>query len=108
MMKNAKKFYGKTILGNSNSDEAKSKYKMQLEYYEIEIPGENKPYGVEIVKKFMQKGKMQVEEKIVNNICNKEQDAMKLLEILINNKVTPVTLEDIIHDLRAKKESVLE
>ena len=44
-----------------------------------------------------------IETKIVNNISNEEKEINKLLEILMLNKVTPVSVDDIISDM-----SVLE
>ena len=47
--------------------------------------------------------KFNIESKIVNNISKEEKTIDKLLEILMLNKVTPVSVDDIISDI-----SVLE
>lgn len=42
---------------------------------------------------------LSTEEKIVNNICNKENENIRVLELLLNNKVTPISVDDILEDL---------
>ena len=43
--------------------------------------------------------KFNIESKIVNNISNEEQVIDRLLEILMLNKVTPISVDDIISDI---------
>lgn len=102
-MKNLRKLYGKAIIDCSDSEELCKGYKVELEYYQTEDKRSNKPYGIEIVKKCIQDEKMQIEEKRMNHICCGEQDTNNLLEILISNKVTPIALEDVIHDFKVIK-----
>ena len=85
-----KTLYGKTILNDMDSDELTKDNEIELEYYQIRNTAKNKPYGVEIVKRNM---------KIVNNICNKENENIRVLELLLNNKVTPISVDDILEDL---------
>ena len=40
---------------------------------------------------------------MINNICNKEQETIKLLELLMINKVTPISVDDILQDLAKAK-----
>jgi len=94
-----KKLYGKAIIDSSDSEELQDDYKMELEYYQVENEASSKPYGVEIVKKIMENDRMNIEDKKLESICDKEQDTNNLLEILITNKVTPISVDDVIEDL---------
>ena len=87
MMECFKKLYGRTIIDKKDSDEIQDEEKIELEYYQLENSTSDKPYGVEIVKRRME-----------NNICNKRQDANLLLKLLVSNKVTPISVEDIVQD----------
>ena len=76
---------------------------MQLEYYknvnEREIKKDEKPYGVTIIKK-TQIGKiLEIEEKEVKNILNRENDVDNILKLLVEYKVTPIGLDDVLQDL---------
>ena len=94
-----KTLYGKTILNDMDSDELTKDNEIELEYYQIKNKAKNKPYGVEIVKRNMKNDILSTEEKIVNNICNKENENIRVLELLLNNKVTPISVDDILEDL---------
>ena len=100
-----KEFYGKTILNNMDSDEITKDNEIELEYYQIKSVTEDKPYGIQIIKRNMKNDILNTEEKIINNICNKENENIKVLEILLNNKVTPISVDDILDDLL--KENVI-
>lgn len=94
-----KKLYGKTIIDRADSDELQDEEKIELEYYQLENSTSNKPYGIEVVKRKIENNQVNIENKIINHICNREQDANRLLELLVSNKVTPISVEDIVHDL---------
>lgn len=95
-----KKFYGKTVIDNSDSEEVARGHKIELEYYQIKSGTcSSKPYGVEIVKRKVENDIMNIEEKTVCHICNEEAKNNKLLEILVSNKVTPVIMDDVLEDL---------
>lgn len=98
-----KKLYGKTILNNMDSDELTKDNEIELEYYQIKNVIENKPYGIQIIKRNMKNNILNTEEKIVKNICDEEIKNIKVLEILIKNKVTPISVDDIIEDLLKDK-----
>ena len=100
-----KELYGKTVLNNMDSDEITKDNEIELEYYQIKSVTEDKPYGIEIVKRNMKNNILNTEEKIVNNIFNEENDNIKVLELLMNNKVTPIAVDDIIEDLFNKEVS---
>ena len=98
-----KKFYGKTTIDSSDSDELSKGYKMELEYYQLENSTSKHQYGIEIVKKEKTNDQLNIEKKIIDNICNKEQETIKLLELLMINKVTPISVDDILQDLAKAK-----
>lgn len=104
-MEYSKSFFGRTVIDSSDSEELKEDEKIELEYYETHNLAEKneRKYGIEVVKKKDKKEKFNIESKIINNISNEEKEVNKLLEILMMNKVTPITVDDIISDI-----SVLE
>lgn len=102
-MKYLKKLYGKTVIDNSDSEELPRNEKIELEYYQISSKTSNKPYGIEIIKKKLKDDIMNIEEKIIRNICFKEQDSISLLGLLMKNKVTPILVDDVIEDLSKMK-----
>lgn len=99
-MEYKKSFFGKTSINSSDCDEKETIEEIELEYYETrDFNEENKrEYGIEVVKKIMKDERFNIESKIVNNISNEEAKINKLLEIMLHNKVTPVTVDDIISD----------
>ena len=103
MMGDLRKLYGKTVIDSSDSGELREDYKIELEYYQLKDTTDSKPYGIEIVEKNIKNNKINIEEKTVNNISYRKQDTNKLLEILINNKVTPIAVDDVMHDLIIKR-----
>lgn len=105
MMEYKKSFFGRTIIDSSDSEEIENNKKIELEYYETRNLAEKyeRKYGIEVVKRDGKNEKFNIESKIVNNISNEEKEINKLLEILMLNKVTPVSVDDIISDI-----SVLE
>lgn len=75
--------------------------RFKLEYYIIEnqINTVNgglyfHSYGIEIIKK---EGDV-IETKAILNVVYSEESAKKITEKLANNKVTPITMEEIIDD----------
>lgn len=90
-MHNLRTFFGKTTINNEDAEQANFD-RMYLEYYknvnEREIKKDEKPYGVTIIKK-TQIGKiLEIEEKEVKNILNRENDVDNILKLLVEYKVT--------------------
>lgn len=104
-MEYKKSFFGKTVIDSSDSEEIENDEKIELEYYETRqlVKEHERKYGIEIVKRKEKCEKFNIESKIVNNISNEEKTIDKLLQILMVNKVTPITVDDVISDI-----SVLE
>lgn len=101
-MHNLRTFFGKTTINNEDAEQANFD-RMYLEYYknvnEREIKKDEKPYGVTIIKK-TQIGKiLDIEEKEVKNILNRENDVDNILKLLVEYKVTPIGLDDVLQDL---------
>lgn len=101
-MHNLRTFFGKTTINNEDAEQANFD-RMYLEYYknvnEREIKKDEKPYGVTIIRK-TQIGKiLEIEEKEVKNILNRENDVDNILKLLVEYKVTPIGLDDVLQDL---------
>lgn len=101
-MHNLRTFFGKTTINNEDAEQANFD-RMYLEYYknvnEREIKKDEKPYRVTIIKK-TQIGKiLEIEEKEVKNILNRENDVDNILKLLVEYKVTPIGLDDVLQDL---------
>lgn len=101
-MHNLRTFFGKTTINNEDAEQANFD-RMYLEYYknvnEREIKKDEKPYGVTIIKK-TQIGKiLEIEEKEVKNILNRENNVDNILKLLVEYKVTPIGLDDVLQDL---------
>ena len=56
------------------------------------------PYGIGVIKTYSDELETEVEKREFNHIFSKENDANNMLELLIRNKVTPITLKDILKD----------
>ena len=101
-MNNLKTFFGKTTINNEEAEQAGFD-RMYLEYYknvdEKEIKEDKKLYGITIIKKTQIGEVLEIEEKEVKNILNKENDVENILKLLVEYKVTPIGLDDVLQDL---------
>ena len=100
-MEYKKSLFGRTVIDSSDSEELENDEKIELEYYETRqtVKEDERKYGIEIVKRKEKCEKFNIESKIVNNISNEEKTIDKLLQILMVNKVTPITVDDIMSDI---------
>lgn len=98
-MEYKKQFFGRVTIDQNDSEELNEK--IELEYYETRNLTEinERKYGIEIIKKKEESEKFNIESKIVNNISSKEQEINRLLNILMANKVTPISVDDVISDI---------
>lgn len=77
-----------------------------VEYYITKAEAEDedynncKPYGIEVIKKQKIDGVVYREIKTVNDISNDRKYVENLLETLYRNTVTPITVGDVLEDLR--------
>ena len=105
MLKSTKEFCGEVFLEPEDLSQSYRKYPIELDYYKIctkksNIIKENyEIYGVEIVKKEYLEDQVHTESMCVDSITRNEKTLNKVVEILKENVVTPVTLKDIINDM---------
>ena len=88
-MNSIREFYGETTIDEKDSEELNLGEKIKLEYYKtiskLFINEGKETYGIGIVKKCRNNGE--------------EKQTEKLLKILVDNKVTPIALDDVLTDL---------
>ena len=84
-----------------SDDEDGAEYPMKLEYYTtIETKKfVRAKYGVEVVKTELIDGKVEVEKETLEHITGNVNKINKILNILKDNKVTPVCLTEVINDM---------
>ena len=99
-----KKFYAGVVLNKDELTDSDSNH-IELEYYKIaktnkeSITKKSNLYGIEIVKReYLGKKKLK-EKNNIYNLTNDETIVDKLLDILKTNKVTPITLNDIVEEI---------
>lgn len=102
-MNNIKELYGEAIIDSRDSEELNIGERIKLEYYKtiskLFANGNRETYGIGIVKKYKDTKNEKIESREINNILLEEKQTEKLLKILINNKVTPIALDDVLTDL---------
>ena len=102
-MNNIKELYGEAIIDSRDSEELNIGERIKLEYYKtiskLFANGNRETYGIGIVKKCRNNGKEKFESREINNILVEEKQTEKLLKILVDNKVTPIALDDVLTDL---------
>ena len=106
-MNNIKELYGEAIIDSRDSEELNIGERIKLEYYKtiskLFANGNRETYGIGIVKKYKDTKKEKIESREINNILLEEKQTEKLLKILINNKVTPIALDDVLTDNKSIK-----
>lgn len=95
--------YGEIRLKNEDFGESEGKHLMKLEYYKTQNYSGNlfmtENFGVEIKKKEYLGSRVEEETKCIENVTRKEEVIDELIETLKRNKVTPVSLEEVVKDL---------
>ena len=102
-----KMLYGYTALSYEDLLECDQKNKIELEYYKIKntkdnikVPEDSNTYGIEIIKKkYNNENNYIVEKSEIHNLTKNEKFVEQILEILKINKVTPISLDDVMYDL---------
>ena len=108
-----KTFFDGIFISKEHLEEAGIKYPIKLEYYKIardenvrntdkinETENTRGKYGIEVVKTEYLEGNVKIETKEVANVTNSLDEADRILTLLRNNEVTPVSVEDVLEDLQ--------
>lgn len=95
-MEKAVEVYGNTEINNKGEEITYSP--IQLEYYKTYNNENKKPYGIGVIKTCSNEIETDIEKREFNHIFSKENEADNMLEVLLKNKVTPITLRDILED----------
>lgn len=100
-MEYSKSFFGKATIDSSDSEDIRDDEKIELEYYKTNnvTQKDDKKFGIEVLKRDVKQDEFNIETKIVNNISSEENTISRLLEILMINKVTPISVDDVISDI---------
>lgn len=95
-MERSIKIYGNTEIDNKGEEIPYNPIK--LEYYKTYSDKNQKPYGIGVIKTWNNEVETDIEKREFNHIFSKENEADNMLELLLKNKVTPITLKDILED----------
>lgn len=88
-----------------NKDELKesSCSRIELEYYKISRKERKSAkaniYGIEVVKKEYNQYKKLKEKSRIKDLTNDEKNVNRLLQLLKRNKVTPISLKEVIEEV---------
>lgn len=100
-MEKSVEVYGRVSICNCVDKGVTKEFPIKLEYYKIHTgmpKNEEKPYGIGIIKTHEDTVETCMEKSEFSHVFSQEQEADKMLELLIENKVTPVSLRDILED----------
>ena len=100
-----KYFFGCTFMNREELQKIGVRYPIKLEYYKTQTNEEDVrsvndiKYGIEVIKTSYIEEKVNVEKTCIPEIIKDEAKVEDMLNILKENKVTPISVEDIIEDL---------
>lgn len=94
-----KTFFDGVFISKKHLEEAGINYPIKLEYYKTSGEENVKKYGIEVVKTEYLDGNVKIETKEVKDVFANREEQEKILTILRNNEVTPIGVEDVLHDL---------
>lgn len=103
-MEKSVEVYGSVSISDCITKGVTEEFPINLEYYKIytHMPKNvEKPYGIGIMKTHKDAVETCMEKSEFSHIFSQEQEVDKMLELLIENKVTPVTLRYILEDMVA-------
>ncbi len=103
-----KNFFGSIFINRDELEVAGINYPIKVEYYKItneeeKIKQNKLIYGIQIIKTEY-KDKIGVEQSKVEHITNSEKEIEQILGLMKNNQVTPISLEDVIIEIKCKEE----
>lgn len=95
-----RKFYADVVLNKDELKESDSN-RIELEYYKIakNVKRNQRTYGIEIIKTEYFNGKKLKESENIYNVTTDEGVVDNLLNILRENKVTPIGLDDAVDEI---------
>lgn len=96
-----KTFYGDTYINREELQKIGINYPIKLEYYKTykDDTVENVVYGIEVVKRSYLEGNTNIEKRIIKNVNDDDSIINKILKILKENEVTPISAQEVIDDL---------
>ena len=102
-----KNFFGSIFINRDKLEEAGINYPIKVEYYKImneeEKIKENKLiYGIQVIKTEY-RDKIGVEQNKIEHITNDEKEITKMLSLLKENEVTPISLDDVILEIKSRQ-----
>lgn len=100
-----KVFYGGTFVNTEQLKEAGIEHPIKLEYYKMinedeMIKHKREIYGIKVIKTEYIKSNTITEEKEIKHLSNDEIKIEKMLNLFQENLVTPISVDDVITDLR--------
>ena len=100
-------YFSSTFIEKEVLNEAGIYYPIKLDYYKIinedeMVKQEKAKFGIHVVKTEYKKDNVKVENKKIPYVSNDEKTIEKILKILKENVVTPITVEDILNDFMKK------
>lgn len=96
-----KTFYGDTYINREELQKIGINYPIKLKYYKTykDDTVENVVYGIEVVKRSYLEGNTNIEKRIIKNVNDDDSIINKILKILKENEVTPISAQEVIDDL---------
>lgn len=100
-MEKSVEVYGNIAITDCITEGVTKEFPINLEYYKIRnnVPqNEAKPYGIGIIKTHQDEIETTMEKSEFSHIFSQEKEADNMLNLLIKNKVTPISLRYILED----------
>lgn len=100
-MEKSVEVYGNIAITDCITEGVTKKFPINLEYYKIHnnVPqNDEKPYGIGIIKTHQDEVETIMEKSEFSHIFSQEKEADNMLELLIENEVTPISLRYILED----------
>ena len=93
------RIYGKTTIDQTDED---GTHTIMLKYYKTKLKKyskDEKKYGVGVIKTEIGSNQINEEKQEFNKICSHKSEVENLLNILLRNKVTPISLKYVLEDM---------
>ena len=102
-----KNFFGSIFINRDKLEEAGINYPIKVEYYKImneeqKIKENKLIYGIQVIKTEY-RDKIGVEQNKIEHITNDEKEITKMLSLLKENEVTPISLDDVILEIKSRQ-----